>query len=279
MTARTLPGAAVEFDEFIKSSDGRAFTGDCGEYAEISAVHVVTGLPLTADNLHAIVRRDIDHHWADPNGGEPLISIARDLDTLKLLYTLHNYPGPANWLDIVSSNAGLQPIIVELANGQNLAGDEVNLHYHFICIVGIDSAGNFLCCDGDNVRRDAEHLLAVYTPTMLEGAQPCGLIVVKYPQTDPYGYVVQADGSIIYNATKIQLIGDVAEYVKSHNVQEECLYQETYYDGANYSVTPFTNSLILVYSAQDKAILLNAGGEALAKILSNQAQAKKTKTA
>jgi hypothetical protein len=277
MTARTLPGADVEFDEFIKSPDGKSFDGDCGEFAEISAVHIVTGLSLTAANLHTIVNRDIDHKWADTNGGEPLVSIAHDLDTLKLLYTLYNYPGPANWMDIIKSEAGIQPVIMELANGQNLAGDETNLHFHFICIVGIDSNGNFLCCDGDNVRRDAEHLLAVYTPTMIEGAQPCGLIVVRYPQKDDFGYTVEADGTIVYNKTGIHLIGFIAQFVREHNIQEECLFPETYYDGSSFSVTPFTNNIILVYDAVDKAIQQNLGGEVITKLLNTQKAASPEK--
>lgn len=259
--AHLLPGAEELFSEF------QGFTGDCGEFAELSAVHIVSGIAFTPDNLNVIVRRDIQHGWASDNGAEPLISISDDLNSLKLLYTLHNYPGPSDWLEIITSEAGYQPVIMELANGQNLAGDEFGLHYHFITVVGLLTNGNFICCDGDNLRRDSEHLLCEYTPTMVDGARPCGLIVVRYPQSDPFGYVVQEDGSIIYNASKIHLIGAVAEFVRSHNVQEECLHSEKYYKGSDYSVTPFTNAVVLVWSAQDKAILLNHAGEAIAALL------------
>ena len=156
---------------------------------------------------------------------------------------------------------------MEVANGQNLAGDEPGLHYHFITIVGLMHNGNFLCCDGDNTRRDGQHLLCEYTTTMLQGAAPCGLIVVKYPQADPFGYVVQSDGSIIYNASKIHLIGGVADFVRTRNIQEECLHSEVYYKGSDYSVTPFTNGVVLVWSEQDKTVLLNRAGEAISALL------------
>lgn len=259
--ARLLPGAEELFSEF------QGYNGDCGQFAELSALHIVTGLALTASDLNAIVQRDIHETWASSNGAEPLESIAKDLDSLHVLYTQFPFPGPDNWLHTVQTEAGYQPVIVEVANGQSLAGDETGLHYHFITVVGLMKSGNLLCCDGDNVRRDGAHLLCEYTVNMLQGAAPCGLIVLKYPQSDPYGYVVQADGSIVYNATKIHLIGAVADFVKSHNLQEECLHAEQYYQGSDYSVTPFTNGVVLVWSAQDQAILLNHAGEVIAKLL------------
>lgn len=257
---RVLPGAEELFNEF------QGFTGDCGEFAELSALHIVSGITLNGANLDLIVRRDIDHGWASSNGGEPLSSIADDIAALKLLYTEYPFPGPSNWLEILKGEAGYQPVIIELANGQNLAGDEPGLHYHFICVVGLLTNGNFLCCDGDNIRRDAEHILCEYTPTMIDGAQPCGMIVVKYPQADDYGYVVEEDGSIIYNHSKIHLTGVIADFVKSHNLQEEALYEEWYFT-PDYSVTPFTNNTVLVWDSVDKMIILNQSGEAIAGII------------
>ena len=258
---RVLPGAEELFSEF------QGFSGDCGEFAELSAIHIVAGITLESANLNLLTRRDIDHGWASANGGEPLSSIADDLTALSLLYTQYSYPGPSNWLAILNEQAGYQPVIMELANGQNLAGDEPGLQYHFICVVGILKNGNFLCCDGDNLARDNAKLLCEYTPTMIDGAKPCGLIVVKYPQADPFGYVVQADGSIIYNASKIHLIGVMAEYVKSHNIQEECLHSAFEYVKNKYTVVPFTNGVVLVYSFDDQAIILSYAGEAIAALI------------
>jgi hypothetical protein len=263
---KLLPNAEELFSEFATDSTHIGYTGDCGEFAELCAVHIVSGTPLTPDNMTAIVRRDIAHGWASDNGGEPLVSIAHDLDALKLKYTLFNYPGPGNWLDLLRSNAGVQPVIMEVANGQNLAGDEPGLHFHFVTVVGVDGSGNFLCCDGDNIRRDNERLLCVYTPDMISGAQPCGLIVVKFPQKDSTGYVVQEDGSIIYNANGVHLIGYVAEFVKSHNIQNEALAEEFYFN-ANESVTPFNQGCIVSFNKLDAAISLSRGGEDIAALI------------
>jgi hypothetical protein len=242
--ARILPGAEEDFNEFAPDKQGKTYNGDCGEFAEDAAIHIVAGIPFSPDEMHAIVQREIEHGWASANGGEPLISIAKDLDDLHLLYTLHNYPGPSNWMEILQTEAGYQPVIVEVANGQALAGDEKGLHYHFICVVGINDLGNFLCCDGDNVRRDEAKVLAEYTPDMLRGAAPCGLIVVKYPQKDPFGYTIDADGSITYNASGIVLTPLLGTYVREHNIQEEVVGPE-FSVSKNLVVVPFTNNLVL----------------------------------
>lgn len=275
---RILPGAEVDFNEFAPDKKGKSYNGDCGEFAEDAAIHIVAGIPFSPDEMHVIVQRDIAHGWTSENGGEPLLSIAKDLDDLHLLYTLYNYPGPSNWLEIVRSEAGYQPIILETSNGQALAGDEPGLKFHFICIVGINDLGNFLCIDGDNVKRDEAKVLAEYTPTMLEASAPCGLIVVKYPQKDSFGYVVQADGSIVYNMTDFHLTGLTADFVKSHNIQEECLANTFWYVTSN-GVTPFTNNLVLVESKESEKVFESETGEVIAALIGQLSTPKKKTTA
>jgi hypothetical protein len=189
---------------------------------------------------------------------------------LKCLHTLYAYPGPANWKEIALANAGLQPVIFEFANGGNLAGDEAGLKFHFATLVGILENGNLLFCDGDNLRRDAAHVLCEYTQSMVLGAQPCGLIVVKYPQKDATGYVEEDDGSITYNKSGIHLIGAVASFVVSHAITAECLASETYYQGSDWSVTPFTNGVVLVWDNVDKSLVLNHAGEVIAALLKDK---------
>jgi hypothetical protein len=70
------------------------FHGDCGEDAELEALHSIRGTALDAAALSDIVHRHQQHGWAGTNGAEPLASIAKDLDLLGVRYTIYPYQEP-----------------------------------------------------------------------------------------------------------------------------------------------------------------------------------------
>lgn len=176
---RLLPNAKA-------MSEFQGYFGDCGQTAELAALHCVKGLALDAATLNAIVGRDVARGWAASNGAEPIGAIANDLTQIEgVSCTNYGYSEPfgVDWRRITSDNAGRQPVIFEFANAGNLPGDEKGVHYHFICVLGVGPSG-YLCADGDNpLCRDGT--LAIYTEEQLAAATPCALLVVTY--TAPVG--------------------------------------------------------------------------------------------
>lgn len=154
------------------------FHGDCGEDAELMALHALRGTPLTEQSLREIVTRHQQHGWADASGAEPLAAIARDLDLLGVRYTLYPYCEPwpeAEWHPLLLAHAGRQPIILQVANAQALPGDERGVSYHFICVEGVDLAG-YATGDGDNAAARTG-MMVTYDIGQLAAARPCGMIV------------------------------------------------------------------------------------------------------
>lgn len=170
------------------------YNGDCGECAELCALHVVNpgAYPLDANALHAITARDIAHGWASSNGAEPLSSIANDLSSLGVGYVNHGYSEPPafDWHGALANVGGVQPLIFELALAEHLPGDEAGLHYHFITCLGWDSQNNTgIFADGDNAQVRAGKVgpsgLVTYTLAQLEAAQVCGLLAITAPVATP----------------------------------------------------------------------------------------------
>lgn len=168
---RLLPNAAA-ISEFVAQ-----YHGDCGETAELVALHHLKGWDLNAVNLATIVKRDIAHGWAGSNGAEPLSSIANDLRTEGVVYDIYDYAEPfgADWHSVLLAQAGLVPIILQVAKGGNLPGDEKGVQYHFICVVGINPSG-YDVADGDNPASNSGKLV-IYSFTDLQNAAVCGMIV------------------------------------------------------------------------------------------------------
>lgn len=175
MTWRELPHSAA-LSEFIAG-----YNGDCGETAELAALHVALGLALDGPELATIVQRDIAHGWASSNGSEPLSSIADDLALVGAQYTSDGFSQPPtfDWKGALAANAGVKPVILEFANAQALPGDETGVHYHFATALGGDpDTETYAFADGDNVAARSGQLVN-YTVAQLEAAQPCGLILVE----------------------------------------------------------------------------------------------------
>ena len=188
MTMRRIPHAAA-ISEFCAS-----YNGDCGETAEICALHVINPDKYALDSaeLARVVRRDIDHGWASANGAEPISGIASDLALEGVNHTNYGFSQPArfDWRGVLHQWGGLKPLIFEFAQAGALPGDEAGVHFHFIACLGWDPDANTgVFADGDNqiVRqgRSGPAGLVRYTLANLEAAQVCGLIIAEYVLGEP----------------------------------------------------------------------------------------------
>jgi hypothetical protein len=183
MTMRLIPHAEV-MSEFLGQ-----WNGDCGETAEICALHVINPTRYTLDpaELARVVRRGIDHGWASANGAEPLSGIESDLALEGVKHTSYGFSNPArfDWRGVLRQWGGVKPLIVEIAQAGKLPGDEPGVHFHFIACLGWDPDTNTgVFADGDNIAvrhgRSGPTGLVRYTLANLEAAQICGLIVAEY---------------------------------------------------------------------------------------------------
>lgn len=211
---------AGALSEFISG-----YTGDCGECAELCFLHVLNpaAWPLDAAHLRTITGRDVTRGWAAPNGAEPLNSIAHDLDLCGVHYTNDGFSQPASfdWRGALTTVGGVKPLILELALGGALPGNESGLHYHFITCLGWDSAsGAGIFADGDNAHAQGASgsaALVTYTLAQLEAANVCGLLIAQDappppppppPPPAPTGlraYVVQSGDSLAAIAEQLHL--------------------------------------------------------------------------
>lgn len=176
---RMLPNA-VHFSEFQGG-----YHGTCGETALASAeVCATPPIETTAQaialmlSITATLRTE----------GQASVSGATTTAALREYAIAHGFtiaPGhvdyqqpldPAMLHPYLLAHAGLYPIILELANAQALPGDGVGVHYHFLCVVGINPAG-YVCNDGDNTA--APTRLVTYSWAQLEAAIPCGLLGIE----------------------------------------------------------------------------------------------------
>lgn len=220
MTMRELEHAGA-LSEFVSG-----YTGDCGQCAELCALHLVNPVayPLDVAALSAIVHRDISHGWASSNGAEPLSAIARDLASLGVAVDqdIFSQPLPFSLEERLNQVGGIHPVVIELALAGQLPGDETGVHYHFITCVGWDTyAGVGVFADGDNAAVRVSHNLGPaglvrYSVAELNAAQPCGVLVLHAeppevpppPAPAPTGmrsYVVESGDTLSGIAAKLGL--------------------------------------------------------------------------
>lgn len=113
------------------------------------------------------------------------------------------------------ANAGVKPIVLEIANGQALPGDEHGLQYHFICVVGINPQG-YLCNDGDNPTNG----LVTYSWATLEAAVPCGLLAINLQKGAntlgvPTGWT--DDGTLLTAPNGLHVGSGFRDYILAHS--------------------------------------------------------------
>jgi hypothetical protein len=186
VTYRLLPVAAA-------ISEFQGFNGDCGQAATLAALHVLKGDALTGGELDSIVRAQIGAHLASANGSEPasaIVDYLNGLGGLDVFSVPYAEPFTFDWHTYLLNNAGTFPIILEVATsgaGFGSLGDESGVHYHFICVLGIQDTG-YMVADGDNVAAKSGQLVT-YSYAQIRDATPCALIGVKVKLVAPTTHV------------------------------------------------------------------------------------------
>lgn len=254
MALKLLPHSAA-------LSEFQGYTGDCGEDAELAALHVLRPdqFPLDAAHLNAIVQRMIHAGKAGSKGEEPLSSIAWDLTFLGIKYDYYPYAEPfgVDWRNLLRANAGERPIIVQLARAGQLPGDEPGVQYHFVTILGTDG-GVYLVADGDNPD-SKKGLLSRYTEANLAAAQICGLIITEAPPGVPMPFSPLPGGKSRDTSTGEVLGTGFTDYVNSHHTTNPCILGDRSL-GTNDSTAFFKGGLILRWT-DTGGVVDNQGGE------------------
>ena len=180
MTVLMLPAPVGHLTEFWSG-----YTGTCGPTAATVADGAARGYVISEQTMVDMTHHMIANGWASSNGASTIGGLANELTSRGL--TVHNYgyaePFTVDWHGTLLQYAGVKPIIIELANGQALHDIEtgsgenaVNLHYHYICIVGKQDDG-YIVADGDNYQ--VLQRFQIYSYAVLAAAQPCAMIVVE----------------------------------------------------------------------------------------------------
>lgn len=224
MTYRILPNA-LHFSEFQGG-----YHGTCGETALATALVCSTpqieATPDAIALLLSLTKEMIALGWASSSGStttQHLFDEAKRRgftpDLASFIAFRQPLPDSAAFHSLLLSTAGIKPIIIEIAQGGNLPGDETGLQYHFICIVGITDAG-YICNDGDNP--NSPNHLVTYSWAQLESAVPCGVLVVEMqnqganPMPVPAGWSDNGKDTL-HDPNGIPVIGAMRAYVLSHS--------------------------------------------------------------
>lgn len=179
MTAIMLPPPCGRLSEFAGG-----FSGTCGPTAVTVAAGAALGFVISEQTMVNTTHQMQAHGWADANGASTIYGLDNWLKLQGLATTLYGYaePFPVDWHSVLLAQAGVRPIVMEIANGQALRDVEtgsgenaVNLHYHFICIVGRQADG-YIVADGDNFQVLSR--FQIYSYAVLAAARPCAMIVV-----------------------------------------------------------------------------------------------------
>jgi hypothetical protein len=181
MGTLVLPDAG-HISEF---ADG--FTGTCTQTALEVCLACAEHRPPTQDHMVTITKDMIAKGLCSANGAATLWAVAheaRDLGHTVAIEWDYQEPLQGDWHKVLMDNAGLRPILLQVAVGMALVDgetgsrDEQQLHYHAIAIVGMQDDG-YIVADGDNPQ--VPNRFQIYSFDTLQAARPCGLMVLNMP--------------------------------------------------------------------------------------------------
>lgn len=159
------------------------YTGTCGEtaltVALASAFGIVETIAQESQYMLAMTQDMKSKGWASANGASTIWDLAQEVAVKHgVIFTNWAYQEPFqhDWHAEILAQAGIRPIVMQVATaGAGLPGDETGVHYHFICILGLDTLGYWVA-DGDNWA--ANQNLVLYSYADLNAATPCGMLVL-----------------------------------------------------------------------------------------------------
>jgi hypothetical protein len=202
-------------------SADRSLNGTCTQTALACCVAAVDGTVPTTAQMVGYVRDMARRGWCAANGAATLASVAHYARFVlgKQIAVEWDYQEPLSedWLGLLRKNAGVQPILMQVAHGANLIDAETHvrpeaaargLRYHAICVVGRQTSG-YLVVDGDNPQVTSR--FQVYDRATLASAVPCGLLMLAMPAVAPPKPapppVVQTppDAAACYRAALVQI--------------------------------------------------------------------------
>jgi len=179
----------VHISEFSKGSNGEQIKGTC---TEASAAMILTAANGLANDYQSVVDlmisiRDVMFQagTASANGAATFANIASDLRRRGAdIDTQWDYQGdslPQDWVGYLRANAGIKPIMVQLANAQalvNVSGtdQDVGVHYHALTILGVTDTGYIV---GDPNNPNVVNDTDIYPLWALENASVCALIALN----------------------------------------------------------------------------------------------------
>ena len=222
---------AVHISEFSTSSHGEGFHGTC---TEASAAMILTAANGLSTDYQTVVDLMVDirdvmytEGNASANGAANFADIGNELRRrLADIHTEWDYQGdslPQDWISYLRANAGIKPIMVQLANAQGLvniagAGEDAGVHYHAIAILGKSDTGYIV---GDPNNPNVVNDFDTYPLWALQDAQVCALIALNpksspQPQehiamTIPDGW--HDDGTTLTAPNGLAVTGGFREYV------------------------------------------------------------------
>lgn len=181
----TLLPHAGHISEFYRDPlTGQEWNGTCTQTALEVCLASLDGRAPWQNHMCLIARDMVAQKLCAPNGASTLAAIAKEARALgyhtPVEWDFHQ-PLSEDWHDLLLAHAGIDPILLQVANGLALVDaetgsrDESGLHYHAIAIVGKQIHG-YICADGDNPQVSSR--FQIYTWADLAAAVPCGLLMV-----------------------------------------------------------------------------------------------------
>jgi len=234
---------AVHISEFSTSSHGEGFHGTC---TEASAAMILTAANGLSTDYQTVVDLMVDirdvmytEGNASANGAANFADIGNELRRrLADIHTEWDYQGdslPQDWISYLRANAGIKPIMVQLANAQGLvniagAGEDAGVHYHAIAILGKSDTGYIV---GDPNNPNVVNDFDTYPLWALQDAQVCALIalnVKEQPQVQPQEHTAMTiptnwrdDGTTLTAPNGLVVTGGFRDNVLATNWQADNL--------------------------------------------------------
>ena len=227
MTILQMVPNTQHISEFHGRPNGPVYHGTCTQTSAAICVAAAEGQPTdhqgVIDLMLTMTEEMIADGAAATNGAATVANMAREMIRHGASIAIEwDYAGdimPHDWHTLIKENAGIHPILMQLANAQALynahgQAEDQGVHYHAIAIVGIADEG-YVVADPNNAT--VEQTFDIYPIQALTNARPCGLIMLntKGPPTMlPTGWT--DDGTTLTSAKGVHIINGFRAYCLEH---------------------------------------------------------------